>query len=206
MYEREKSEMNAALSQAFPNQLFKVYAVASEGCSSASVEWKGGPERTEVKAIMGPWERRFGPISLYREDPQLLQTYAHLQPKSDNPRESSHDLGVLNVQRHLKHVFPNTVFEISDSLGPMTNHTSVTVKWDTTIEGSPTLQDCKAALEIFKSVWPRPSAQVNLDFRRMFGSFNYVELESRPTPAPVVDPEPVVIVSPPPRRRWWQRG
>lgn len=198
MYEREKAEMNAALSQAFPDQPFKVYAVASEGCSSASVEWKGGPTRAQVKAIMGPWEGRFRPISLYREDPQLLQTYAHLQPKSDDPRESSHDLGAANVKRHLQHLFPTTAFDITDSLGPISNYTSVTARWDHTLEGAPTVEQCREALTIFKSTWPHYVDQVGMDFRRMFGGFNYVDLEHRPTPTCVANNVNPRVVSPAP--------
>lgn len=183
MYEREKAAMTASLAQAFPEHPFKVYATAGEGWSSASVKWMGGPTRAEVNTIMQPWERQFGPITLYRDDPKLLETYAHLHPKSDDPRESSHDLGAANVKRHLQHLFPTTAFDITDSLGPISNYTSVTARWDHTLEGAPTVEQCREALTIFKSTWPHYVDQVGMDFRRMFGGFNYVDLEHRPTPA-----------------------
>lgn len=209
MYEREKAEMSTALAQAFPGCEFQVSASAGEGWSSATVKWTGGPSRADVRAVMGPWQPRFGPITLDYTDPRLLQAFEHLRPKSNDRRESSHDAGVLNVRRHLQHLYPNTRFEITDSLGPMTNHTSVTVKWDTALEGAPTLQDVKAVLEIFKSGSgsPGPTPQNQQDFRRIFGGFNYVDLESKPIPAPTPPPAPAPVeASPPPApRRWWRR-
>lgn len=207
MYEREKAEMTTALAQAFPGCEFQVSATAGEGWSSSTVKWTGGPSRAEVRALMGPWQPRFGPITLDYTDPRLLQAFGHLRPKSNDWRESSHDAGVLNVRRHLQHIYPNTRFEITDSLGPMTNHTSVTVKWDTALEGAPTLQDVKALLEIFKSGSVGTNPEDARDFRRIFGGFNYVDLESKPIPAPAPLPAPEIPASSPPpaSRRWWRR-
>lgn len=191
-----KEQMEAVLAKAFPDVQFKVWATADIGHSSSQINWTGAPTRQQVKAVLQPWEHRFSYMKLHHTDPRLLQRFPHLVPQTGSGYNKEED--TENVRRHLAHCFPGTHFDVKGALGPMSNHTSVSVKWTRVGEEGPTKQECYNAIRGFQNTWPHTQAGLtwdDMDFQRIFGSFNYLELEPTLVAA---EPKPTVSRRPGP--------